>query len=224
MEKESAPKKQFRLKKKTFFLLFLIFVAILLSAYFLFFYSKNESSDELSEEESGPVETVEVFFTDEDKSNYDPMSLSQVEIVSTGEIYEEDLTVGGKPVKLFILKSLYSDIQGVERELDVVVGILFDGSYENILNWWTYNLIIDEIDIDSLGNKFFEKSYLESIFGEGTSWEYLYYSGPDIPVSTEYLEVVKVLLGEEVLENLEEKIVSGESEGLILMPCLIYEN
>jgi hypothetical protein len=227
VEKESAPKKQFRLKKSTVlrFLLVLVSVAILLSGYFFFFYGKETPSgeDSLVQEKRSSVGTTELVFTDEDKKDYDPLRVNKVEIMSTGKVYEKEVIVEEKPVRLFILKSLYDDVQGVERELDVVVGILFDGNYENILNWWTYNLVVDEIDIDSLGNEFFEESYLESIFKPGTSWEYLYYSSSSIPVSDEYLKVVEEVMKEEGLEKLEERLTLGESEGLILMPYLIYE-
>jgi hypothetical protein len=227
VEKESAPKEQFRLKKKTILWFFLVLtsVAILFSTYFFLFYEKEdplEKDGPVGEEESS-VGTSEIVFADDDKSDYDPLKVNKVKIRSTGQTYEEEVIIGEKPVRLFILKSLYDDVQGVERELDVVVGILFDGNYENILNWWTYNLVIDEIDIDSLGNEFFEESYLESIFKSGTSWEYLYYSSSSIPVSDEYLKVVKEVMNEESLEKLEERLTLGESEGLILMPYLIYE-
>jgi hypothetical protein len=182
-----------------------------------------EKDDPVGEEESS-VGTSEIVFADEDKSDYDPLTVDKVEIRSTGQIYEEEMIVEEKPVRLFILKSLYNDAQGVERDLDVVVGILFDGSYENILNWWTYNLVIDEIDIDALGNDFFEENYFESIFKSGTSWNYLYYSSSSIPVSDDYLKVVKEVFKEGDLEELEEVLTLGESEGLILMPYLIYEN
>ena len=227
MEKESAPKKQFRLKKKTILglLLVLASVAILLSGYLFFFYGKETPSEEdsLVQQKRSSVGTTEIVFTDEDKRDYDPLRVNKVEIMSTGKVYEKEMIVEEKPVKLFILKSFYNDVQGVERELDVVVGILFDGSYENILNWWTYNLVIDEIDIDSLGNEIFDESYLESIFPAGTRLEYLYYSSSSIPMSDEYLKVVKEIMKEESLENLEERLTMGESEGLILMPYLIYE-
>lgn len=230
MEEETAPKKQFRLSKKTIllFLLILSFVMILLSVYFFFFYNQEDSSEEMEpvkEEEGGSLGTVELTFEDDNQGDSEPIRANKVKIKSTGQVYEKEITVEGKPVKLFILKSVYyNDIQGVEKDLDVIVGILFDGDYNNILNWWTYNLVIDEIDIDSLGNEFFKKSYFESIFKSGTSWEYLYYSNDSsVPVTDEYLQVVKEVFKEEDLEKLEENLTMGESEGLILMPHLIYE-
>lgn len=228
MEKESAPKKQFRLKKKTVLWLLLVVVSIitLLSIYFVLFYSQEKSTEEaesVQEEKGSSIGTAEITFVDEDKSDYEPLEVDKVEIKSVGQVYEKNITVEGKPVKLFILKSLYYDVQGVERDLDVVVGILFDGSYKNILNWWTYNLVIDEIDIDALGNDFFEENYFESIFKSGTSWNYLYYSNSSIPVSDDYLKVVKEVFKEGDLDRLEEALTLGESEGLILMPYLIYD-
>jgi hypothetical protein len=227
VEKESAPKKQFRLKKTVLWsLLVLAFFTILLSIYFFLFYKKEdplEKQNPIGEEESS-VGTSEILFTDDDKSDYEPLKVDKVKIRSTGQIYEEELIVEEKPVRLFILNSLYYDAQGVERDLDVVVGILFDGNYENLLNWWAYNLVIDEIDIDSLGNEFFEESFFETIFKQGTSWEYLYYSSSSIPVSDEYLKVVEVVFKEKNLEDLDEALTLGESGGLILMPYLIYEN
>lgn len=228
MEEEVVPKKQFRLKKKWMFIsisLFLLF-SMFVVAYLFLYQGKGgpvSDVDPYGEGESS-TGTVELIFADGDEKDSDPLKLNKVKIRSMGEVYEKEVIVEGRPVNLFILKSLYKDAGSSERELDVVVGILFDGSYENILNWWTYNLVIKEIDIDSLGNDFFDVDYLESIFRPETKWEYLYYSGPSVPVSEEYLKVAKEVLKGEDLDTLEERLSSGESQGLILMPYLIYDS
>lgn len=220
-----------RINKRLFFsiLIFSILFLVLLSTGFYLLLKRGKDVGDIgkdsgfsSENISSAVKILQVTPVDDGKDVGDRLDLDFIIIQSKGKVYEKEITVQDKEVRLFVLKSQYDNDAGEETAIDVVVAVLYDGSYENILNWWTYNLVTDEIQIDELGNDFFNLSYLESVYKEGRFWKYAYYSNDSIPVSDDYSRVVKEVMQDLNFEDQKRKISSGQVDSLILMPYLIF--
>lgn len=222
---ESIYMKVSKSKRMVIILIVLAFIFLVTGGYLLGrkrlgIFLEEEGSEIVAEDSSSVVKAREFTFLDDEEGDIPPVRVEYLTIVSSGNIYGKEISVGGGNVKLFILEAYY----GTEsQEIDAVVAIQYTEDYEKILNWWVYNLVIEEIDVEDLGNDLFDKEYLESIFTKNTAWEYAYYSDYSIPTSENYLGVLDEVMGGIEIEDIAERLSSGDTEDLILMPYLIYE-
>lgn len=147
-----------------------------------------------------------------------PVLVKSINILSTGRIKAEQILLhGNDEVEVYILQALLVDN---EKPINVVVGILYTQNAGDLINWWIYNLL-DEKEVTKSQEELLQKSYLESVFVEGTKWRYSWYIGERQQIPDKYLDIIMNISDSKSLQKIEEDFEKYGRTDSLLFPYLI---